>query len=199
MRLILLLGAVLVTAWLCVSSLMIENRAKTFSDKGIALGQARSLLASDAPPRLLLAGAEALDLSQEGAPALGVRMMRAGLAKQPDQPYAWASLAYFQTRLAGNADALAIDALRRSVRQCGYCDRDLLRWRLSFAIEHWDEIPRDLRLDIFRGAEFLRWWHMDGVFLAEAREKAEAKGIDFRGYQRDVVSHIRPHEVRPAE
>lgn len=175
--------------------MMTENRATTFSETGIAKSQAEHLLTTDTPPQVLHAGAEALDLSQDGAAALAVRMTRAGLALQPEQPFAWASLAYFQTQLTGHADALAIDALRRSVQQCGYCDRDLLRWRLNFAIEHWSSIPRDLRLDIFRGAEFLRWWHIDGAFLAEAREKAEARGIDFRAWQHEVVSHVRPHEI----
>ena len=197
MRLVLFACVIAGTAWLCVQGLQLESRAESLASARLSVTDAQSLLASGASPRVLLAGAEALDLDEPGAAAMAVSLTRASLTQQPKQPFAWAELAYFQTRLKGQMDETALYALQRSIAQCGYCDRDLLRWRLLFTIDNWHSIPERDRLDVFRGAEFLRWWHIDGAFLAEARERATAQGIDFRAYQRRVVSEIRPHEIVP--
>lgn len=194
-KLALLAGALIGSAMLCVQGLYLESRAESLSTSRLSIADGQKLLSSGASPKVLLAGAEALDLDEPGAAALAVSLTRASLTQQPKQPFAWAELAYFQTRLKGGVDETALYAFQRSIAQCGYCDRDLLRWRLLFTIDNWNALPERERLDAFRGAEFLRWWHIDGAFLAEARERATARGIDFRDYQRRVVSDVRSHEV----
>jgi len=190
--------ATAVTAALCIQGLLLDREAKRLTQSGISVSQAEAVLTSGAGPQVLLSAAEALELTTPEAAKIAISLTRASLSQQPQQPFAWAELAYYQSRLHGRVDDAALSAFRTSIEQCGYCDQDLLRWRLGFALDHWDDIPEEVRLEVFRGAEFLRWWHMDGAFLAEARERATALGIDFRGYQRKVVSDIRPHEILPA-
>lgn len=198
LRQILVIGTICLTAALCIQSLYLNRHAQKLAVSRVSVNQAQDILGSGAAPEVLLAAAQALHLGDPGAARTAVSLTRASLAKQPDQPFAWAELAFYQTRLKGRLDDEAILALQTSVDQCGYCDKQLLRWRLSFALDHWAALPESLRLEIFRGAEFLRWWHIDGAFLAEARQHATALGIDFREYQRRVVSDVRPHEVMPA-
>lgn len=193
-----LIMATAVTAALCIQGLILNHESRKLTQSRISLSQAETLLTSGAGPQVMLSAAEALELTSPEAARLAISLTHASLSQQPQQPYAWAELAYYQSRLQGHVDRTALSAFQTSIDQCGYCDQDLLRWRLGFALDHWEDMPEEVRLDVFRGAEFLRWWHMDGAFLAEARERATALGIDFRDYQRKVVSDIRPHEILPA-
>ena len=193
-----ILIATAVTAALCIQGLIVEQKSRKLTQTRISIDQAEAVLASDAGPKVMLSAAEALELTSPEAARVAISLPRASLSQQPKQPFAWAELAYYQSRLKGRVDDAALRAFQTSIDQCGYCDQDMLRWRLGFALDHWDDMPEEVRLDVFRGAEFLRWWHMDGAFLAEARERADALGIDFREYQHKVVSDIRPHEILPA-
>ena len=199
LRQILIFAMIGLTAGLCVQGLLLDKQSQLLTKSQLSVREAEAILTSGAGPEIMLAAAEALNLSDAGAPETAVSLVRSSLALQPHQPFAWAELAFYQTRMKGYLDETALYALQTSVEQCGYCDQELLRWRLSFAIDNWDSIPEPVRLDIFRGAEFLRWWHIDGAFLAEARQRATALGIDFKHYQRQVVSNVRPHEIGPLD
>ncbi len=194
-RLSLLAAAMLGMATLCLRVLDTELETVSLSHRSIDLEEGEALLASRAPPSMMLAGATALDRASKPALSLAEDLTRSSLRRQPQQPFAWAQLADVRTRLKGNPDPVALEALQHSIGLCRYCNRELLRWRLTFALNHWDSIPESLRLEIFEGAEFLRWWHLDGAFLAEARETAEARNIPFADYQQKVLTNLRPYEV----
>ncbi len=117
------------------------------------------------------------------------------LERDEGRPYAWTLLAFVETRRTGTFSADARDALARSLEVCPLCEKELLRWRLEFVITHWDEVPASIRAEVFRGADFLRWWHLDAEFLQIQKERAAARGIPFADYQRAVNSPVRPHEI----
>ena len=187
----------MIGAALSVLILAEQGHVSRLTAEGAAPDEARRLLDRGASPDVLLAAADNLVLNDRDTTALARDLIVEALRRQPRQPVAWARLAYYDAAANGQLTSTGIEALETSVSQCGYCDKALLRWRLAFALDHWSEIPEPLRMDIFRGAEFLRWWHIDGAFLAEANQKAQSLDIPFREYQAAVVSDMRPNEVVP--
>ena len=128
---------------------------------------------------------------------VAISKLRRSLEINPDQPDAHALLAYALALDAGRAtEAVNID-LRESFRQCLFCDEELTKWRLEFVLAYWPGIDEGNRLSAFEGADFLRWWHLQYDYLAELRERSEARGIPFAEYQRKISTPVRPNEVPP--
>lgn len=194
-RLIVLLAFLSAAAVICLVVIADSLRASEIQQRGIERNAAAALLTANAPPAVMLAAAERLDPEDGSAVQLARDLTRRALSRNRHQPLGWASLAHFETRLSGAPNEAALNAFQVSLRQCAYCDRDLLRWRLGYVLRYWDDIPEDIRLEVFRGGDFLRWWHLDNRFLAEARQLAEAQGIPFTDYQREVGTSVRPREL----
>lgn len=123
-------------------------------------------------------------------------LLESALAAGPDNPNAWALLAFLYVQRAGGLDTDALNALQISIDQCGYCEKSLLRWRFTFVLQHWQDAPEKIRAEVFSGADFLRWWFLDYAYLNEVRAEALARRIPFDEYRRNVNSPIRPSEVR---
>ncbi len=67
------------------------------------------------------------------------------LHKDSDRPYAWAHLAYLESRRAGRTTQDTINALRQSIRACPSCDANLAIWRAEFILADWWRMPADLQ------------------------------------------------------
>ncbi|WP_084395818.1 hypothetical protein [Henriciella aquimarina] len=188
-------AAIVAAAGLGLSLILEQSRIADIERGALTTAEARDLIGTGQSPALLLAAADSLRLQEQDDIETARTLTAEALERQPAQPVAWARLAYYEAALAGGLNEEALSALQTSIRQCGYCDKDLMRWRLGFILNHWADTPEAVRLDVFRGAEFLRWWHIDGAFLAEAHQKANGLGIPFREYQKAVVTSVRPQEV----
>jgi len=162
-----------------------------------AVSLAADILGNDraATPETLVSLAERLVSLGPDQDDRAAALLDRALEADDGRPYAWTLLAYIETRRSGSFSARAREAFARSLDVCPLCDKDLLRWRLEFVITHWDEVPASLRADVFEGADFLRWWHLDAAFLQTQKERAAARGIPFADYQRAVNSPVRPHEI----
>jgi hypothetical protein len=188
----LVLLALSVRQWMVLSE---EARAHRSNLDAVSL--AENILENDrqASPETLVSLAErlvSLGPQQDGRAAT---LLDRALEVDSGRPYAWTLLAYIETRRSGSFSPRAREAFARSLEVCPLCERDLLRWRLEFIITHWDEVPASIRADVFKGADFLRWWHLDAAFLQTQKERAAARGIPFSDYQRAVNSPVRPHEI----
>ena len=125
-----------------------------------------------------------------------IALLEAALDANPNHPNAWAQLAYLYAIRAGGFDDAAAHALQNSIDLCPYCGREILRWRFTFVLQHWDAVPESLRADVFSGADFLRWWYLDYTYLNSVRGDALERGIPFDAYRRNVNTPIRPSEVQ---
>jgi|GEM_PF-1532135 len=184
--------ALAVREWLVLDA---ESRVGSADLDAVSLAQEISEEGRSVTPETLVSLAERLvELGPDHDDRAREFLLRA-LARDEGRPYAWTLLAFVETRRTGMFSAEARDAFARSVQVCPLCEKDLLRWRLEFVITHWDEVPASIRADVFQGADFLRWWHLDADFLQTQKERAAARGIPFADYQRAVNSPVRPHEI----
>lgn len=141
--------------------------------------------------------ATATKISADGSDQdlLAIKLLEDALKEDPAHPRAWTLLSFLRTRNAGEFTADAEAALQRSNALCGFCERDLLRWRLTYTLQHWANTEESTRKAAFNGADFLRWWYLDYEFLNQVRADALERGISFDQYRRDVNSPVRPQEV----
>ena len=153
-----------------------------------------STATAGSPERLIaqavrIAGSETGDLDRATA------FVEAALDKNPDQPYAWALLAYLDARSESGLGEVGLNALRRSYALCLVCNRDLIHWRLEFILANWPRVSEDIRLSAFESADFLRWWYLEYDYLARLRQTAHEAGIPFAAYQRKINTPVRPNEL----
>lgn len=141
--------------------------------------------------------ATATKLSADGPDqdSLAIKLLEDALEEDPAHPRAWTLLSFLRTRNAGEFTADAETALQKSNALCGFCERDLLRWRLTYTLQHWANAEESTRKAAFNSADFLRWWYLDYEFLNQVRADALERGISFDQYRRDVNSPVRPQEV----
>lgn len=191
----LLLISICIAGYAAYSEIRVQQKVALIQKDGLSRAQAERMMEQTSAPDILLAAADALMPEDAVNAALSARLVEQALSGNAQQPFAWARLAYFDTLKDGRLTPSAIEAFRTSIEQCGYCDRELLRWRLLFVLQHWDEMPEDIRLTVFQGADFLRWWHLDHKFLRQTSQVAEAASIPFKTYQRQVGTPVRPHEL----
>lgn len=123
------------------------------------------------------------------------QLLKIALEKDGEDPFAWANYSYLKTRETGHMANEAIEALRTSIELCRVCDRALIKWRLEYVLATWDNVPEDIRLAVFEGADVLRWWHLEYEYLSELRRRAETVNIPFLAYQRRVGTRVRPQEI----
>lgn len=117
----------------------------------------------------------------------------------PSRGFAWATLAYLDTRNAGGAvNDAALESLTRSMDVCPLCDQALIRWRFNFVLAHWNYVPEVLRKRAFEHADILRWTGDNAEFIAEMRFKARLEGIPFDAYRAAVDTPARSWDIAPA-
>lgn len=117
----------------------------------------------------------------------------------PSRAFAWAQLAYLETRRAsGKVNEASLNALTRSMDACPLCDDTLIGWRLNFVLANWTAIPEPLRKRAFEQADVLRWIGPNAEFLAEMRIKARQNGIPFDAYRAAVNTPARTWDIGPA-
>lgn len=116
----------------------------------------------------------------------------------PSRAFAWATLAYLETRqTGGKVNAVARDALTRSMDACPLCDQDLIRWRFNYVLANWGDMPEALRARAFEQADLLRWIGANEEFLAEMRYKAGINGIPFDAYRARVKTPAPSWDIAP--
>ncbi len=117
----------------------------------------------------------------------------------PSRAFAWAQLAYLETRRAsGKVNEASLAALTRSMDACPLCDDALIGWRLNFVLTNWEAMPEALRRRAFEQADALRWIGPNAEFLAEMRIKARQHGIPFDAYRAAVNTPARTWDIAPA-
>lgn len=115
----------------------------------------------------------------------------------PSRAFAWATVAYLETRQAGGVNETAIGALTRSMEACPLCDQDLVRWRFNYVLANWNDMPEPLRRKAFEHADLLRWIGPNAEFLAEMRFKARLQGIPFDAYRAAVDTPAPSWDIAP--
>lgn len=116
----------------------------------------------------------------------------------PSRAFAWATLAYLETRqTGGKVNAVALDALTKSMDACPLCDQDLIRWRFNYVLANWAGMPETIRTRAFEQADLLRWIGPNEEFLAEMRYKAGLNGIPFDAYRSQVQTPARAWDIAP--
>lgn len=162
-----------------------------------AVDRAKQIRLSETPhsPEELIALVERVSADPDQDPAISMDLLRRALAINPRLPEVHAKLAHLETEQAGRPTEAAIEHLEASFWDCPYCDRDLLRWRLAFVVMYWQDMPEEVRLQAFAGADVLRWWYLDYAFLEQIGKEALAKGIAFNAYQRKIYTPVRPSEI----
>lgn len=103
------------------------------------------------------------------------------LRKDTARPYAWAHLAYLETRRAGHTTQTAVDALRQSVDACPSCDADLAIWRAEFIVADWWRMPADLKTTARHELSDRLGQPEHERRVAIIRDRAFASGIDIVG------------------
>ncbi len=168
-----------------------------FSGKSNPVSKAEQLLAQERVkrPGVWIETANMLSSSGTRHDALAIELLTRALAVDPYHPDSWALLSFLHTRSAGAFSPDAAAALKTSFEICGYCGDDLIQWRFSFVLQHWENVSEELRMAAFSSADFLRWWHLRYDYLNDVREQAIARGIPFDEYRRKVGTHVRPNEV----
>lgn len=142
-----------------------------------------------------VATARAIDDNTSAQNETAIALLRAALAEDERDPGAWAHLSFLLTRQAGSFSEEAQAALRKSVELCPYCETSLLKWRFTFVLSNWDNVPEDLRMAAFSGADLLRWWHLEYDFLADVRTEALALGIPYDEYRTRIDTPMRKNEI----
>lgn len=162
-----------------------------------AIDRAQTLLASGkvSQASLWIETANLVSSQSSKHDAVAIRLLDAALAKDANHPDAWALLSFLNTRRYGEYTEASDLALQKSIELCGYCDHALLRWRLTYVLQHWDAVSEPVRMQVFSGADFLRWWHLDYDYLGRLRRQSLERGIPFDAYRKKVGTHVRPNEV----
>lgn len=139
--------------------------------------------------------ASILSAENPGNDRESIALLERALAVDPHHPDAWSLLAFLRAREASEFTDLAASALRESNERCSLCNRAELKWRLTFTLRHWDQVPEDLRISAFIGADFLRWWYLESEFLRQVGRSAIEMEIPFGDYRRMVRTPVRPNEI----
>jgi hypothetical protein len=126
---------------------------------------------------------------------LALENARKAVEADPGRAFVWARLAYLETEQAGQVNSAALNALGRSIDGCPLCDEELIRWRFSYVLANWPQIPEDLRHRTFETADILRWTGRNADFLAEMRIKSMAAGVPFDQYRAAVKSPVHTWEL----
>ena len=135
-------------------------------------------------------------ISDEGAAYVAAKRV---VELDPSRGFAWATLAYLDTRNAGGeVNEAALANLARSMDVCPLCDPALIRWRFNFVLAHWDYVPEALRKRAFEHADLLRWIGDNSEFLAEMRFKARLENIPFDAYRAAVDTPAPSWDITPA-
>lgn len=117
----------------------------------------------------------------------------------PGRAFAWARIAYYRAEETGAVDEETIAALLQSMRRCGLCDPELVRWRFNFVLSNWDQMPEQVRRAAFMHADVLRWTGANAEFLAEMRVKANAANIPYDEYRSAVNTPVRSWDIEPLD
>ena len=193
-----LVAAISFTIWSSATTLATLSRIEAIeSDTLDVPAHAQSLIESEkvGSAKEWTATARALIEKDQSSDDLAIRLLERALLRDRYDYHAWALLSYARTRAAGEFNSSAADALRNSIQYCRLCDDALLRWRLVFVIENWPETSEPIRVSVFEGADLLRWWHLDGDFLGNARRTALQQGIPFDEYRANVDTPVRANEI----
>ncbi len=133
----------------------------------------------------------------EGNAERALLAARRAVEKDPGRPYAWATIAFLESR-DGKATPAAFEALEKSMDACPVCSAELIRWRLNFVLTNWSTAPEALRRKAFEHADLLRWSGDSGEFLAEMRIKAIQADVPFDEYRAAVNTPVRSWDIGPA-
>jgi len=136
-------------------------------------------------------------LARQGpeANSLAISLLESALSESPSDYQSWSLLAFLRKQDSGNFSADVERDLRKSFEACPYCNKSILRWRLTFVLDNWDAASEDIRISAFSGADFLRWWHLDYDYLKTIRAEANSRGIPFDQYRRKIDTPMRPNEI----
>lgn len=126
---------------------------------------------------------------------VSIALLERALEADPNHPNVWSLLAFLRARRSNEFTESAAAALREANQRCTLCNRAELQWRLTFTLKNWDQMPEDLRMSAFVGADFLRWWYLEYDYLGQVRESAKVMGIPFDAYRRKVGTPVRPNEI----
>jgi hypothetical protein len=163
----------------------------------------RTELSSTWPRRASAAWLETLaELGLEIEPQEPEHSMQAAAratTRDPSRAGAWALQAYLETGKAKQVNAVALEALSKSMAACPLCNEELVRWRFNFVLANWASIPDDMRRKAFEQADILRWMGDNGEFLAEMRIKSKQAGIPFDEYRSAVNTPVRTWDLEPVE
>ena len=193
-----LIAAISFTIWSSATSLETLSRIEAIESGALDVeAHAQSLNESEkvGSAKEWTATARALIEKDQSSDDLAIHLLERALLRDRYDYHAWALLSYARTRAAGEFSSSAADALRNSIQYCPLCDAPLLRWRLVFVMANWTETPEQIRVSVFEGADFLRWWHLDGNFLGNARTTALQQGIPFDEYRANVNTPVRANEI----
>lgn len=194
----LIVAALAVGVWLAWSQSQSMKRISQLQQGALdPVAHAQSLLATQRADKSAEWVETASAIADQSADhdALAIQLLKAALAENPYFPRGWALLAFLHTRDAGSFTAEAERALERSIEVCPLCSKELLRWRLTFVLEHWTNVSEDTRVAAFVGADLLRWWHLDYEYLSRVRTEALGRGIAFDTYRKKVNSPVRTNEI----
>ncbi|MFN3213526.1 MAG: hypothetical protein ACE37M_10500 [Henriciella sp.] len=187
-----------VTAYAAMSS---NTRISELQTTNVGASEAAERLRSSTVvehPGEWIAVATALSTESAQNDARSIDLLERALAEAPDDASAWALLSFLHTRQSGSFTPAAENALRESNARCPMCNKALMQWRLTFTLQHWDQVPEDVRMSAFEGADFLRWWYSDHDYLRQVGNSAKARGIPFNEYRRKVNTKVRPNEIPSA-
>ncbi len=120
---------------------------------------------------------------------------RRAVAKDPGRAFAWARIAYIESKGGKEPTPAAIAAIQASMKACPLCSPDLIRWRFNFVLAHWVSIEETMRRAAFEQADMLRWSGQNAEFLAEMRAKATARGIPYDAYRAAVNTPARTFDI----
>ena len=134
-------------------------------------------------PTILIRLAQAMAGGNESERELSRQLLTRAIENDDLQPLAWAIMSFLDAKDAGKMTPQAISALQKSVEICRLCDnQDLLQWRLEIVLRNWEEMPEELRLAAFEGADVLRWRYEDDAFLTEQEQFALRQSVPFAAY-----------------
>ena len=130
-------------------------------------------------------------------PEAALRLMLHAVSIDPSRAFAWSNIAWLQTQAARRVTPDALKALEASMQACPLCDPALIRWRFSFVLANWNDIPEQVRRTAFEQADMLRWSGDNTEFLAGMRVKATAAGIPYDAYRNSVNTPVRTPDIGP--
>lgn len=195
---LIILVALLLPAWASTSTLRSMERVSALQSGSIDLLTHAKFLNRKSRvvhPYEWTQTARLLTTQKPETTTLAISLLESALSESPNDPQAWALLAFLRKQDAGSLSLDAEQALRQSFDTCPYCSKALLRWRFSFVLENWDTASEDTRLSAFSGADFLRWWHLDYAYLKQVRDDARSRGIPFDQYRQKINTPMRPNEI----